>query len=490
MVDQLRISCEKLGLDYEAIRMHGTRIKQAIASHPPHLKISETCTLENQGILPANCFGLGRDKAFDGIVSFVPAAGAASRYFAGIGDLIAGLESGETEPIKMAVVHLAKEGAEDWPLPDLVRAAGKNPQLVNDWTESQIRMILESFKQPKALQPCVLEGTSFLELKVAENKKLQHLSGEVFVCSPEFKEDFCDRLGTDVSVMVQGPEFSTIRFDASGEPIYQDNDLSMVPAGHGALSHLFPEVKAAFPDCHSVLIRNVDNVMGTKEHVIAAAQQFANQHQILLDHMKLIRTSLGQNKDAEASAAGIKLLTSLGETPEGSDLAILWQLMDRLFHPLQSIERNREELIKLVNRPVNTMGMVPNSGADVGGTPCFVESKNEIHKVCLEVPHASKEDKIKWLENPDLATHFNPGFVCAELTDRVDYYTSQDTEFWLLSKKPYLDETVLYHELALYELLGNSHIANAAFIEIPRDLFNPHKSLANAAKHHLKQWVD
>ena len=100
----------------------------------------------------------------------------------------------------------------------------------------------------------------------------------------------------------------------------------------------------------------------------------------------------------------------------------MWQLVNRLFFVSSDQELSQSSLISVLNRPLNTMGMVPNSGKDVGGTPCFVQVNGITKRVCLEVPHASEADKKLWFEDPKRATHFNPVFVCSEIPESADYY--------------------------------------------------------------------
>ena len=130
-------------------------------------------------------------------------------------------------------------------------------------------------------------------------------------------------------------------------------------------------------------------------------------------------------------------------------------------------------------RPLNTLGQVPNNGRDVGGTPLIAKVPGGEASICLEVPHASPEDKLQVSIKPKKATHFNPVFVAAELIEDASIYLNDSTPFWVLAEKKYNLKDVVYHETVSYELLGNSIMANVMFPAIPRSLFNPHKTAAD-----------
>ena len=138
---------------------------------------------------------------------------------------------------------------------------------------------------------------------------------------------------------------------------------------------------------------------------------------------------------------------------------------------------------------MNTLGQVPNSGKDVGGTPAFVTVDDIEQKLCVEVPHVSKDDFQTYLADPKKATHFNPVFVAAEIPESSSSYP-MEAPLWLMAEKKFQNQTVYYHETVLYELLGNNSLANAVFVEVPRSVFNPHKSLKDNTIRSLDQWVE
>jgi hypothetical protein len=149
---------------------------------------------------------------------------------------------------------------------------------------------------------------------------------------------------------------------------------------------------------------------------------------------------------------------------------------------LKSKMGEKAALKHLFDRPLNALGQVPNNGKDVGGSPVRAVHENGEVSICLELPHASSEDRKNFLENPATATHFNPVFVAAELPEDNAVYDLEQCPFWILAEKNIRGTPVVYHEIVLYEVLGNSYTANVLFPEIPRRLFQPHKTLLDGVK--------
>src|SRR5688572_10221031 len=83
----------ELNLDVHDIQIHQQRITEGVKNRDDlFIPIEDTCRLENGGILPPRYLHqVHREKAH-GFVAFVPAAGAASRYFKPLTDLHAALE--------------------------------------------------------------------------------------------------------------------------------------------------------------------------------------------------------------------------------------------------------------------------------------------------------------------------------------------------------------------------------------------------------------
>jgi hypothetical protein len=140
-------------------------------------------------------------------------------------------------------------------------------------------------------------------------------------------------------------------------------------------------------------------------------------------------------------------------------------------------------------RPFVMMGQVPNTQRDVGGTCVFADVEGNPQKICLELPHASPEDRRIFLENPIKSTHFNPVFVVSEIVDQTTINSWSEHPFWLIAKKSWRGRDVYYQESILYELLGSSQYCNVIFVEVPRILFNPHKTLNDASNKNSAYWL-
>ncbi len=520
-----RQQLEQLGLNAAEVHRHGAKLLQAVTQdNKPCFKIFDTCRLDNGGVITSQALtnaAASREMrpVAKGFVAFVPAAGAASRYSQPLTQVITALEASDNQAFTAGLAALAAAGAKRWPLPERVLELLDHPEAAADLTEQERIRLLVDLQFPKALFPAVREGASFLELKHREHLRLAGLDGQVFIAPAGMKAVFAklmqelmvgghdDRVLT-TSFLEQGPNLSTIRFQMDGKP-YTDAEgqVTPVPAGHGTLAQLFPEVRRTFPAAHSLFIRNIDNVMGTSAPVLAATASFLTTHRMILDAVVQVRAALDRGdlaSAAEVAAPLVAIVAGLPDAPFAKDngsagdanssdpASRLRAVQSRLFHTIlprgTDAAASLAQLRQAYARPVNTLGQVPNTGKDVGGTPCFVHTQDGIRKVCIEVPHVSPEDLQSFLANPAKATHFNPVFACAEITSDADWY-NRTTEFWLLSAKTYRGEKVMYYETVLYELLGNSSLANCAFVEIPRIVFNPHKALQDAAERTLADWI-
>jgi hypothetical protein len=524
---------QAMGLSPERIARHAERLARVEADPGarPVFAVADTCRLDNGAVLPADAASridperTDRGSAAGSYVAFVPAAGAASRYSRPLQGVIEALEAGNTAAVPAKLAELNAEGARAWPMPPRLSALLADPAAGGRLDAAARRELLADLELPKALLPCVAEGDSFLAMKVREHEQIPEVVGEVYVAPQGSADAFARALAAAESapsgkrpvpkpvVMEQGASLSTVRFRPNGE-LWLDpqGQPSPVPAGHGELARLFPDVLARFPKMDGLFIRNIDNVMGTWPNAVAATQAFLEFHAKVLAAVRGVRAGLAQN-DVAGAAKHVKALLMLVPTPTKYSTPMeertasrpateqpLWQLQARLFHTPLLGEPTLDLLRSLYARPVNLLGQVPNTGKDVGGTPCFVRARGAaapsadggaapLVKVCLEVPHVSESDKRDYFANPARATHFNPVFAAVEATHDPDQYAREAGDFWLLAEKTHRGQPVRYYETVLYELIGNSTLANCAFIEVPRFLFNPHKALADAMGRSRAAWL-
>lgn len=512
------------GLDVDLLRLHAECILQAVSTnHRPSFQIVDTCRLENGGVLkpsPLPDTEVGTKDPAQGFVAFVPAAGAASRYSQPFQPLMEALVKANPQDVEDAIDMLLSLGADAWPLPAQLATLLRDRGRAQTLSSADMLLLAEQLQLPKALMPCVTEGDSFLALKLEEHRALKGLHGQVYICPANMESHFqkvieetgrrippdCDRVtpAPPTHIIAQGPTLSTIRFNRDGTPfVDQDGRCSPVPAGHGALIELLPVVRRKFPHAHSVFIRNIDNVVGTKDDATHATHAFLQFHSAVLEAVRSIRQALAASDLDGAAGAAEPLKAYIGPYAKPPGFAheallaalddrgarLLWDIQVRLFHSPLPADLNLRTLTDAYSRPVNTLGQVPNTGKDIGGTPCFIQVGETQVKVCIEVPHVSEQDKTSFLSNPEKATYFNPVFVAAELVEDKDLPRLREHSFWILSEKIHKGHPVVYFETVLYELLGNSHLANCTFVEVPRSVFNPHKSVQDASGRTRNHWL-
>ena len=486
----LENACRKLGLPLAAIKVHAERIRMALAGESvPTFAIEDTCKRANGGVFSPVSAGqkslLGSDEQQLRVVAFVPAAGAASRFL---------------EPLKaMANNPAASSASCDWPLPPLLRKWLDSQGHGFSSAETLSLFFLEIMSWPKALFPCNRNGVSFLDAKIREHRAYKmagvNFCGEVYV-APLGQTDQFAKPAAEIpyEVIEQDASLSTLRFRRDGSFVVgADGRPALVPAGHGALTGLFGRVRKRFPEGDYLLIRNIDNVCGTSTETSIEVLQFCDFASSIIKAVRAIRAGLamGQIEAPGVLDAALYLGGLAGHSgPEPFDLLrLLAAIQETLFHSAAiswSPEKaNRGEVISQLSRqysrPVNVLGQVPNSGRDVGGTPVFVRRTDGVlEKLCIEVVHVNSEQVELFLKDPEIATHFNPVFVASELVEDFSAY-DVDHPYWSCVQKRFEGEDVFYHESFLYEILGSSAISNVVFVEIPRLLFNPHKTLSDTA---------
>ena len=473
---------EQLGLDRQLIALH---LERVTTGQPPRLPIVECCRLDNGGILPL--LDNFNDDVSQQYVSFVPAAGAATRFTKVFAEVIELLTEGNYQAVITCLAGFKKQGLLKCPLTNKFRQLIAKSHNLSE-QELAEQKIDELFPSPKALYPCVVDGASFLDLKIIEHRAIGN-ARQVFVIPTGCQEKFIaatKNYDCQLSFLEQGLSLSTLRFSHGKRLVVrQDNKLSPVPAGHGVLTALFSKMKDFAP---SAFIRNIDNVMGLNPQAIDVCKRFLAQHYFLLTSVQKIRHALQQRQLEQANSIAQRLHKRLlNSSPRQLTIANadLWLTLHELFHaPLPTAEQadSLEQLLKLYSRPVNSLGQVPNSGNDMGGIPVFVDFHGKRIKICLEIPHMIEADRHGLAKE---ASHFNPVFVACELD--ADYPQTQNP-FWLLAEKNYRGQQVCYHETLLYETLGNSLHCNAVFVDVPRSIFNPHKTLNDATGKHLSDW--
>ncbi len=448
-----------LGLDVENLKLHFVHFFKFKKNDMKNFffKVKDSCRIDNGRIIPARVLETipGR-RNISNIASFIPAAGSATRF-----------SSQNTSQHK--------------------NSSDENPLA-------------------KALFPCVEEGHNFLEMKFMEQKAINRISTTICVIPLNRKKCFLEKFGETfedqkILFLEQNAQLSTLRFNEWGEPLLQNGSLSIAPAGHGSLLQLFPHIKAEFPNIEALFIRNIDNIIGCKKEAVLTSQRFLDAHQFVLSKVKKIRYHLASRhlklaaSEANSichyfplrklSSAELSFLKNLADpvaTP-------LWLIQLALFQtPLKLCVMNIQNPLNLYQRPLNFLGQVPNSGNDQGGMPLVIEGEYGEQAVCLENTHLDEADRAR-LTDPLFATHFNPVFVVTELQSSNELYQQLTNAHWLFAARQWKGQTSYHYESLLYEMLGNSVMANLVFMEVPRSIFNPHKSLEDTANRSLADWT-
>lgn len=484
------------GLDPDIIEQHQRNIKRHLLQHSERFfSILDTCRLNNGGLWPLpperhlQQFG-GCANETD-VIAFVPAAGASTRYLAPLFEVMKSLSNKSRVEFIRSVGGLAASGLSRCPLPASLKSLMSEVHEISDVIfDARAVDVLADLELPKALYPAVDTGETFLEIKRLEHKSIKCLGGEVFVCPPGRRDKFLQvselvKSSLPVRCYEQGPALSTVRFDSQGDFIVdEDNKLSLVPGGHGTLIRLFRDVARDFPQARSIFIRNIDNVAGTSRIVSDATDRFLSAFKMTFFDIQEIRRCLkNDNLDlAHRHAENICKIWGLDHSDQGSVVNLV---LEKMFGT--RVENNN--LAELYERPFVLMGQVPNTGHDVGGSCVIADVDGVRQNLCLELPHASPEDRTKFLNDPQLATHFNPVFVAAEIPSEDSYARLKHNPFWLVTKKSWKNHDVYYQESILYELLGSSQFVNVLFVDVPRSIFNPHKALVDAQSKSITDWI-
>ena len=492
-------------LDNHRFLLHAKRVQSVLLNQESYvIPVVGSCTLNNGSILPQdsiakliqwNGYHLENNYYPDhakwqrqSLMTVIPAAGAASRYFHEVIQWIQG-EVPSFEKQKL-FLEWGPSLLED---PYYTEFMNQKDELSE---EAQGRLLCDLFmkayySRPKALIPTTLAKDSFLDLKIREQQNLLPCYRNLMILPPESLEDIPH---SEWDVAYQELALHTLRFDDGGEPIQDAEDLSFVPGGHGELLSLFKDFVTQDPQIECLHIRNVDNVIGVQKEAVTCMNDLSALFLSIRRMAETLRQILSQYQEPPLDKSMLPMWlfiqkiyfelyqksSSYGIGPQG-----FYTLLKEIFHWSEELKDSWNESdiwmkIKLkLDQPLCVMGMVSRENDDKGGGPVFAQMGDEKIKICLEMNHASDEDKKIYFEKSN--THFNPVIVFFEVRlgpDRkvIDFQNLMDSELWFLTQRPYKGQNVYYHETALYELLGNSQKTNLLFVDVPRNLFRPHKT--------------
>lgn len=591
-------------LNFQRISMHHSRILSALSKNiQTTIPIADACTIENGGIISNAAFNEttnNTDLNFlkssclkqwvsNSLVTCIPAAGAAARFFCDLQKLINSIDEfvpelknliNKNEIIisekrknqiidylnnfilssfleKIINSNLYKDNNNISDAVNFIKSQLFNKstfiksQHINNVlvTYTISNFILENYQNiPKALIPATNENDTFLKLKILEQFHFFPSLGNVLIVPSEMKNNFeaevqkivchlsnqntISNIVNSVSdknyvnnwiVLEQGFDLSTIRFHIDGKPyLDSEGNISPVSAGHGELIHLFNDIADSFPEAECLHIRNIDNIIGTQESQKNALLDLSKVFKVIrqcLEYLRIQVQSILENKnnhqndkmnDVEVFNILLyfskitnnnslhKELLNCYQQEQSIALLLIIKTLGQLFHwPLDEFQNYNittwKQLLDKLENPLSVFGVVQKEKNDTGGGPVFVKLQDNSNiKLCIEMPHASKNDCKNYFGDNGKVTHFNPVLVFFELRThdnsknekekigkKVNYAKLFDERFWLLTQREHMGNPVCYHETVLYELIGNSAVTNLLFIEVPRSLFHPHKSYAD-----------
>ncbi|CAM3318927.1 DUF4301 family protein [Aequorivita lipolytica] len=262
----------------------------------------------------------------------------------------------------------------------------------------------------------------------------------------------------NISYSFQKNETDTVAATPENELFLDENgDLLLRPSGHGALLENLNDV-----DADIIFIKNIDNVV-SENYVETIAFQKKVLAGKLISLQKKIFSFIEKLHLENPSEEIIKNVAEFISV----DLSI------------KNTPIFKEDLLKILERPIRICGVVENTGAP-GGGPFLVKDKNG--NLSYQIVEMSQIDT----NNPqqkalvDKATHFNPvDLVCGMRNykgEKYDLLKFSDPDAGFISHKSYQGKPIKALELPG---LWNGAMANwiTVFVEVPLITFNPVKTV-------------
>jgi hypothetical protein len=256
----------------------------------------------------------------------------------------------------------------------------------------------------------------------------------------------------------QAPSTDTIALDANGELFRTGNgEILFRPGGHGSLLRNLDELDGDF-----VFIKNIDNIV-------------PDDRRDLILHWRRILGGLL----AQLQRKTLQWRDQLQRSPtEPAVLEAAGNFLDKelglgLDRPVSTL------LEEVASRPMRVCGVVGNTG-DPGGGPFWVRAHDgSISRQIVETAEINPDDREQ-ARNLERATHFNPTDMVCALRDAAgrpfalgDFV---DTEAVFVAKKSSEGRELFALE---HPGLWNGSMAGwtTIFVEVPRETFQPVKSL-------------
>lgn len=373
--------------------------------------------------------------AFDGarFGAFIPASGAASRLFANLGD---------------DVVSRVRELAL-WPtlgLPDDAPPDTVRDVLVATWSGT-----------PKGLVPFHAGPDGYrtaLDEQVAECVALG-VKRAHFTVAPEYVDAFRERVAgapVEIGFSVQDPHTDTVAVDEGGALVRDDGAILYRPGGHGALIGNVQRTSFEF-----ALVKNIDNVVpeALRGDVMRWRQILGGTLVRLVGQIRALYADLMDDAP--------------GAVERAAEFADQQLSVD--------IPRDRDALVLLLDRPVRVCGMVQNDGQP-GGGPFFIEG-SRVPQIIESAEVDPDDERQQALFRR--ASHFNPVDLAVALAGPHGPYDLErfsDPSAAIVTRKVHEGRSIVVLE---HPGLWNGRMArwNTVFVELPRHVFQPVKTLAD-----------
>jgi len=398
------------------------------------------------------------------VLKFVPASGAASRMFKG---LIESRLSGKIDEDSQHFIDNIDKVAFYSQLADsddatsiLAEMLDEDKLDLDNLPKGSIPFHRYSDSVRTAFEEHLVEGVEYAD---SDNKVHIH-----FTVSAEHMEKvqkdmmvwakaYGKLLGCEyvLQFSVQSPFTDTMPTSLDGEPLRDsEGRIRLRPGGHGSLIYNLNELEADI-----IFIKNVDNVVPDAHRK---------------DTIRYKKALAGLLTQGRKEARGIISLLK-ADNPDCVQKA--HSFLKKMGTDLEN-EQNREELIRLMNRPYRVCGMVRNQG-EPGGGPFWVqeEGRKTLQVVESAQIDADNDEHVNMLRK---GTHFNPVDLVCSLNDLYGMkqnlldYVDMDAAF-------VTDKSIDGMDCKVVEWPGlwNGAMAdwNTLFVEVPVSTFNPVKTI-------------
>lgn len=267
----------------------------------------------------------------------------------------------------------------------------------------------------------------------------------------------------EVTYSTQRTSTDTLAVDVHDRPFRDaSGDVLFRPGGHGALIENLAELGGDL-----VYIKNIDNVQPTWSNV-DTLQWKKTLAGCLLSLQEAVFGHVARLKRGRSSAA-----------LRGASEFVRERLRSVAELDGASPERLRQDLLRLLDRPLRVCGVVPNTGEPGGGPFWVADDAGQVSRQLVETAQVDPEDEEQQAILRG-STHFSPvDLVCGlrDFEDRpFDLHGFIDTEAVIVARKSFEGR-----ELKALERPGlwNGAMARwiTVFVEVPLTTFTPVKSV-------------